>query len=607
MINIKQPSKRSTPSHGKSRVFIRLGGIFFITSNFIATPSLATVTTAPVDTNDPFSIQDFSAPSLTNELNPGRLLEDFSVQNQIRILISQGIDDLRNGKKQEGLDKLKQAWALDNSVPVAGAIIASTYLQDKNYKTALEIAQEIQKNTPKVPEGYTLAGIAYSGLDDQKQSQASFEKALQIRPGDPEAAHNLAALYVKQGDTDKAKATLNDALAHNPDHMQTIYTLANLEFKTNQLQKAISLLEQATAKHPDDLQPLMALAQMHLAGQQIPQAFTVMENALKQFPNNPELMQYAGATYLQQGLPDKALPILESAVKQAPESSTLRYNLALVYEQLKNFPQALVEINNALKLEPNFTSSKFVKARLLASTGQLDIAQKLLAEIETSNPKSANIPELKGRIAMAKHKPDEAIKYFEAAVKTQEDNPKLIADLALAQMEAKKIDTGFDTLRHWLEKHPNNNSVRIILADLLLGNGRYKDAQKAYVEVLKAQPDRIDASNNLAWVMAENGELDNALEQAEKTYALAPNEPTIMDTLATILLKKDQIDRATDLLRKAATISPNDTAISFHLAQALANSDKKQAITTIKTLLTGKKPFKERPQAEELLKKLESK
>jgi putative PEP-CTERM system TPR-repeat lipoprotein len=610
MINKKKSPSPDRPHHDKCDNFTIKAVILVVASGFIAFPGHAAIPPVSPDISNPYIIKDHLNTPVIDEFDMDNFREEIEhtqvKQDEVRSLISQGVDDLQSGRQQQALDKLKQAWAMDPSLPVAGVIIANIYLQTKDYSTALEVTQKLQKDSPGAPEGYTLAGIAYAGLDNQKQALVSFEKALEVRPGDLEAGRNLAVLYNKQGNTDKARTILTDVLTHNPDHLQTINLLAELEFRTNRLQKAVSLLESTIAKHPNELQPRILLAQMQLATNQLPKALAILEAAMQQFPNQPELMQFAAVIELQNGAPDKALPLLESAIKLLPDNLTLHYNLALTHEQLKHDAQAMAEIDKALKLDPNHTSSKFVRARLMASTGELDAAQNLLKELEASNPESANIPELKGKISIAQKKPEEAINQFKTALERREDNPLLVAELALAQIEAQQTDAGYETLRHWIDKHPTDVSIRIILADLLLDKGRYDEAQKYYAEILKLQPDRIDAGNNRAWSLAQNGDLDEALDQAEKTYAQAPKNPWVMDTLATILLKKDQPIKATDLLRNAVSIAPDDTAISFHLAQALTGTNNDEAKVILKNLLSSDKSFKERQLSEELLKKLES-
>ncbi|WP_446810223.1 XrtA/PEP-CTERM system TPR-repeat protein PrsT [Methylomonas sp. 2BW1-5-20] len=585
------------------------GTMLLIVSGFVAPLSFA-ATQKALDLDGSTILKDFLTPRKDDEFDASQLFRDLGegavVENKIRSLIDEALIDIRNGKRQEGLAKLKDAWAMDKSLPVAGVIIASTYLQGKEYSAALEVAKGLQNQSPDSPEGYTLAGIAYIGIGDEKLALVSFEKALEIHPGDPEAGRNLAALYFKQGNVEKARTTLNNVLTQNPDHLQTLNTLADLEFKSNNPQKAVSLLESGVAKNPNQLEPRILLAQIYLSIRQPSKAIALLEESLQRFPERPELMQFAGVTFLQNGFAGKALPLLQSTVKALPNDLAVHYNLALTLEQLGRKQDALNEIDKALKLDPTYESSKFVRARLMASNGQFDSAEKLLKELKDSDPDSANIPELLGKIAMAKNKPEEAIGYFNVALKKQGDNPLLIVQLAMAQIAMQKIEAGYETLREWIAKHPNDISVRMIFADMLLDKRNFEDAQKYYVEVLKLQPDRLDASNNLAWLLAEKGELDKGLELAEKNHQLAPKDPLVTDTLAAILLKKNQAKRATELLREALTVSPDNVTIKYHLAQSLVSFNKEEAKNILRNLLSSKQVFKEREASNELLKKLES-
>ncbi len=577
-------------------------------SIFLALPGYAAIYPSDTDIFHPLTAKDTqTSPLLGDEALIEELQKYHVKKNEIIELIRQAVNELQKGERENGLEKLQQAWSMDTSLPLAGVVIASTYLQAQEYEAALKVAQKIQENSPSAPEGYTLAGIAYAGLGNQKQPQASFEKALEVSPGDPEASRNLAMIYLNQGNRDKARSIFKAVFDHNPDHLQTTISLAELEYKSNQPEKAATLLESAIAEHSDQLQPRISLAQLFLARNLPSQALAILEEAMKQFPNQPDLMQFAAVAQLQYGAPTEAVKLLESAIKLSPDSATLHYNLALAHEQLKQNAKAMAEIDKALKLEPDYVSSKFVQARLMANDGRLDDARKLLKELEVSNPESVEILVLKGRIAVAQKNPEEAISFFESALKVNAENPWLAIDLALARKQADKIDESFATLNNWVDKHPTDILVRSVLADLLLDKERLDEAQKHYAEIIKLQPKRSDAWNNLAWLLAQKGNLDDALKHAEQAYSLAPKDPQVMDTFGDILFKKGQNKKAIDILRKASVISPASTTISYHLATALVDSNSNESKKILKKLLSKKDNFRERKMSEDLLKELETK
>jgi len=545
--------------------------------------------------NSPFSTSN----ELLMRMNPS-----LTKLKRIQSNIKKALVDLKNGEKKKGLEKLNQAWRMNPAVPVAGVIIVNVYLNDEEYKTALNVALEIQHKSPKVVEGYLLAGIAYAGLDNKKQMKASFEKALDVQPGNIDAGFNLADFFLKQGNITQAEKILSNLLLYNPDDLKVVSSLAKLELNGGDSKKAIILLEALIDKHSEELQPRVLLAQIFIEINDTAKALIILDNALEKFPNNVELMEYIAVVQMKRGEIGEAIIMLESAIKLSSNKHSLYYNSALNYEKSNQFPLAIEAINKALKLNSSHASYKFVLARLMVKTGKHKVAKKLLKELDSLIPESANVSDLKGRISFAENKVEEAITHFKSAIEKNANDPFLIAKLSMAQFKANKNDAGYETLYHWINTHPNDISIRFIIADRLLDNGGYAEAQKYYREIIKIQPESLVASNNIAWILAETGHLENALDLAEENYAKAAENVFVIDTLATILLKKGEIKKSISLLEKATKIAPNNTTVSYHLAQAFAGQDNAKAKIILTNLLSNNKFFKERELSEELLLKL---
>jgi len=533
------------------------------------------------------------------------LLNELSESNAIRNLIDQAISDLAAGRQQLGRDKLKQAWSMDYSLPVAGILLANSYLKAKEFEAVLDVTQRIQTYSPGSVEAYTLAGIANASKKDFVKARSSFEKALELRPYNAEAGVNLSQIYLELKQDNKARELLMDLVAHNPDNYIPLNYLLNLEVKSGRLDNAVSALESSISKNPGDFRRRIALIQIYLGSNQMTKALAVLSEAMNKFPDQPDVVEVAGVVYMLNDSFEKSLPLLESAVKLSPDRVSAHYNLALLYEKLKRVGNAIAEIEKALKLNPDHVPSKFVQARLLAATGQLDLAKNMLKELELSNPDSVQIPELKGRIAVGQNKFEEAVTHFRSALGKQPDNPQMVMQLAFALIAGKKSDAGYGVLRDWVEKHPNDTSVRIALADMLLGKNQFDEAEKYYTQVLELQPGRLDVSNNLAWLLAEKGELNKAIDLAEKNYNSASKNPLFIDTFATVLLKKGMAEKAAELLRDAVSLAPDNTAIKYHLAQSLVGVNNEEAKELLKNMLADKRDFKEREMSNHLLKKLE--
>jgi tetratricopeptide (TPR) repeat protein len=63
------------------------------------------------------------------------------------------------------------------------------------------------------------------------------------------------------------------------------------------------------------------------------------------------------------------------------------------------------------------------------------------------------------------------------------------------------------------------------------------------------------ALNELAWILGEKGELDEALEHARLAVELMPRDPNARDTLATILDKRGELEEAAATMEQALELA----------------------------------------------------
>lgn len=462
--------------------------------------------------------------------------ENKKVQN----LVSTGLAQLKRGEKKLGLKNLSEAWEMDKSFAIAGLMVGLEHIQNKDYKQALKVAKTLQENSKKYypddPAGYTLAGIAYAALNNHKQAKENFEKALSIQADDYNANKNLAVYAVGEKEFDKAIMHFNKILL----------------------------------KRPKSVPILVLLARTYLLAGDFSNAITIAERGLKQGSNESQFKLIIGVSKLKSGDPAAAVSILESIVQTDSSADVmLNYNLALAYEQLREYDKAVKVTETALNLAPKQSELKFLYARLMAQSGNLELAQSMLKELSLAHPGSASVKELQARIEMLMNNPEVAVKLYKEVLKKWNNN-FITINLALAEIQTGDTEAAFLTLQTWLHDYPDDRLTRSVLADALLTNGFLNEAELQYEKLLAIQPDNAVVRNNLAWIFLQKNELDKALYQAQKANELEPDNPQIMDSLAVILLGKGQTAQAIKLLKNASALQPDNLEIKFHLAQAYA-------------------------------------
>ena len=82
----------------------------------------------------------------------------------------------------------------------------------------------------------------------------------------------------------------------------------------------------------------------------------------------------------------------------------------------------------------------------------------------------------------------------------------------------------------------------------------YTDLNKKldiYTKAHQAHPESIRAINNMAYILIEQGKLDEAKANLDKALALNESHPVVLNNLGVIALKKNEIEKAEGLFNKA--------------------------------------------------------
>jgi tetratricopeptide (TPR) repeat protein len=98
-----------------------------------------------------------------------------------------------------------------------------------------------------------------------------------------------------------------------------------------------------------------------------------------------------------------------------------------------------------------------------------------------------------------------------------------------------------------IRNEPGSIEALTSLAIHLQTDGRSNEAMPFYRRVLELQPDNLIVMNNLAWLMCEDkGELEEALQLAQKGLKILPNYIDLIDTRGAIYYQMGEFDKAVE-------------------------------------------------------------
>jgi tetratricopeptide (TPR) repeat protein len=176
------------------------------------------------------------------------------------------------------------------------------------------------------------------------------------------------------------------------------------------------------------------------------------------------------------------------------------------------------------------------------AAGEADTAADLLAALITADPSQLEAYQLLGSIYAAQGKTGEAIAQYEQL-----------------STRAPGAATGARTMIGMLKEAQNDRA----------------GARAIYEHVVRADTKAAVAANNLAWIYAEEGKLDEALRLATTARDLMSKRPEPEDTLGWIYLKKGLPSQALAAFEQARGRAPERAVYHYHAGLAYAATGAK--------------------------------
>ena len=123
-------------------------------------------------------------------------------------------------------------------------------------------------------------------------------------------------------------------------------------------------------------------------------------------------------------------------------------------------------------------------------------------------------------------------------------------------------------------------------ASKALSNGEPARAKRVLEQILRSEPENVEALWMIARLLERRGEIDSWLESLSKLHKLLPEELYVLDELARGYAKTNQLDKAITLYRKFLENNPESENAWYNLANYLGRKGEHgEAIDIFSSLL----------------------
>ena len=336
-----------------------------------------------------------------------------------------GLDAAMKGNAAEVLSHYTELVRLFPNDERAQTLLGNLYFGRQDYEAAVKAFVKATSINPAFSQPYNQLGYAYRFLDRLDDAETAFKKYVQLIPGDPNPHDSYAELLMKKGRFAESIAAYEKALSLDPNFVASHVGIGNnylCEGRTDQARAAFARIA-AVAR-------------------------TTGEKRLARF--------WTAASYVHDGATDKALDELRAGYALAGaerDSASMSGDLVQMGDVLREagrLDEAAAKYAEAVKTidqadvpqqvkEATRRNHVFETSRLAVARGDLAAARSQAAEYATQiEARKApfelrQLHELRGLIALADHRPAEAVR--ELALANQQD-PRILYVSAQALRES---------------------------------------------------------------------------------------------------------------------------------------------------------------------------
>ena len=491
----------------------------------------------------------------------------------------------------------------DSAAVAAHLLEAEAALEDLQYKRAAEEyrkAAELSENPETARQatrvGYTYGfnedallsakrwavlepdsdeAVLYTGqlqrrLGDVRDAEKSFRKLLE-RGEDPPDERLISLIPIlSQEDAETADKLMRRLAKPYPKSAYAHYAAAVMALQAGDGKEAASRAEQATDLEPEWLKPKLLYSRALLLQGREDDAIDYAARMVGDDPHpDPEARLELAIMYLSAGRDDDALSQVNQILLEDPGRSDALRLMAIINFRLDNLDAAWDDFEDLLATGRYTDDALYYLARIADRRSETDRAIALYSQVTSGS--NAVISQRRAAGLMSQEGDTEAA--LEHLQKFGEAYPNYAVEMVQAQAQllasAERYDEALEVYDRVYDYRPDEESVLLGRAELLLRMGRLDDAIAQYRQAVERFPDSATSLNALGYTLADRTtEYSEAYRLIRKAMKLDPDSPAIIDSWGWVLYRQGKHEQALKELRRAYQDFP-DPEIAAHVVEVL--------------------------------------
>ena len=550
-----------------------------------------------------------------------RVPESVKLAGYLAVLLDQ------QGRRKKCEQTLKHALTRIEE-PVAqrelGLLLARFYTQWDREDAACELLLTLSQKLPgDIPVKRRLLSCAYV-IQDTEQAQQIVDEIQSIE-GEKgwQWRYEQAKLWFA-GDHFEERypeivSRLQENMLANPNDQASRILLGRCHERAGDLQLAVSTYREALRMTPNDLRVIVPTLAALYKAKEYDEAEKIMMRASRQKLSHPEIRKWEFLDCMRRGELESASGILEDLVSRDPNNQTACLSLALLKIQqnaLEDASEILAELKSrdpnsipvraaqiqisirrgdpaeALRLSDAIvrdlphTSAHILRARTLATLGQIDRAVEDLERAAAMDPNSVQVWVAKSDLYRSIGRMDKALTDIHHALSMDPNSvfiQKRVISLLFASGEADNTREGETLLDRALALNPEDVELRLLKARALLAQGTdatINEADRVLEKISEDQPETSEAWVLKGEIAIRRGQSGRAIDTALSGLTYRPNNRELLLLKARAEAMRSPV-LAAPTLRGLHEMDPNDSAVAVFLANTYVETGEPQKAVTL--------------------------
>lgn len=359
---------------------------------------------------------------------------------------------------------------------------------------------------------------------------------------------------------------VKEKLAKTPDNYALMLKLAQLYDERGETDNALANLDACIKHNPDSAEFYLYYGTMLRQKGRLNDAQAAFEKAL-------EINKFMSKAFYQLGLLEKARDnserakeLFQKAIQLSPDDPYAHYQLGMTYKDLGNIDLAVMEVKRATILHPTDSYGHSRLGQFYQQQNKYDLAVASYSRAIGLKPKDAFVLEKLAEVLAAKGDHNRAIEVFQEALSCQfHQKVETMLSLCKSVKAVGKWSDLQDLSGEILRLSPENYEAAYNMAYSVAKQGRLEEAIKMFEALVAKKIAKYDSWLELGKLYQATGQNDKALVALTRASTGAPDQAGIWKMIGVLLFNQELYVDALKAFRKAASFDYSDQSIADKL------------------------------------------